>query len=698
MEFETELVKKLQVSLPADGSIKQLQNAIKSIKEKINFVLLDEPSEETTKLKSELEGLLTIYQNKLSQKLKTFRRKPGKSVSFVVPANSKQNASSGKRDSKKDKQSFGSLLRTRLTVEQHRIRELTEQARCDLQVKGLPKNDVNSICDFVRQSPAEKRIAPIYLIDSIVKNIGSVYIQLFEEHVEGILVSTFKHGQKKARDTVVKILKEWHRRKLFKKEVRKTIYDQLVQLGGNAPERSRTYQVARGSKPLLPHPQQQQRQPTQRAHAQPYSYQPPQPAFNVEAALQRFQFDVQTRPDLRPHLDQIHMKLSMHQDITTDIIHFQQLVNMPPSTDLHQRVQLSQVLTDLEGHISTKSNKTKKRKRVADSRSSVKRKKQKDEGGFWFYDKNDMRKLHTRSLGILYQKKYTQCHVCGMRLAKHQISDHSDMHYLEQVKLRNNKNTRHRAWNVKNWVMDVKNLGKTEGAETSKAPVQKQVLVDEAHPTCQICDNELDKVFDEAHKEWFNLNCVYENGKVVTNRSKPIVHWLCYTKQQDLLNAKSAATEAPPKLESDGPLPTNHVPQEDIEAMMEEEFSSSEAESSDSSDSATEIILFSDDEDEQASSQRIEPAKPVELDNDEPMETEVELKKELMKLEKKETKVTVKIERMEVENPKAVNMVDKKEAPVKIEKIVEQMTVDPDGETNVDANLTVETGDDAKTK
>ena len=113
----------------------------------------------------------------------------------------------------------------------HRIRELTEQARCDLQVRGLPKNVVNSICEYVRQSPVENRIAPIYLIDSIVKNIGSVYIQLFEEHVEGILVSTFKHGQKKARDTVIKILKEWHRRKLFKKEVRKTIYDQLVQLG-----------------------------------------------------------------------------------------------------------------------------------------------------------------------------------------------------------------------------------------------------------------------------------------------------------------------------------------------------------------------------------------------------------------------------------------------------------------------------------
>jgi len=278
------------------------------------------------------------------------------------------------------------------------------------------------------------------------------------------------------------------------------------------------------------------------------------------------------------------------------------------------------------------------------------------------------------------------------------------MHYLEQVKLRNNKNTRHRAWNVKQWVFDFgAEAGKTESAETSKASVQKQVLVDEAYPTCKICNNELDKVFDEAHKEWFNLNCVYENGKVVTNRSKPIVHWLCYTKQQDLLKPKSAL----PKLESgDSPLPTTN--QEDVDAMMEEDFSSSEEESSDESDSATEIILFSDDEDEQASSQRTEPAKPIELEND-PMEEVVEIKQELIKLENKETKkITVKTERMEVENPKAVNMVGKKDAPVKKEKNVEQMKVDPradivimvdpDGETNVDANLTVETGDDAKTK
>ena len=35
-------------------------------------------------------------------------------------------------------------------MEQHRIRELTEQARCDLRVDGLAKRDVNDIVEHIK--------------------------------------------------------------------------------------------------------------------------------------------------------------------------------------------------------------------------------------------------------------------------------------------------------------------------------------------------------------------------------------------------------------------------------------------------------------------------------------------------------------------------------------------------------------------
>eukprot|EP00493_Phyllostaurus_siculus_P025787 UN26132 len=192
------------------------------------------------------------------------------------------------------------------------------------------------------------------------------------------------------------------------------------------------------------------------------------------------------------------MKLSMNQDITYDVQHFSQLLNMPPTTDLHQRVQLSQVLGDLEAHISKKT-KTKKRKRP-DSRvlfpkpkaseSNAAKRRKRDESGFWYFDKVDIKKWHKRSEELLYPKKLQQCHVCALRLQKSQWDKHQNMHYKEQVKLRNQSGTRTRTWNVKDWVMDVNHETDQEKPTTNTA--RKQVMVDEHFTTCGICKNEYD--------------------------------------------------------------------------------------------------------------------------------------------------------------------------------------------------------------
>jgi len=260
----------------------------------------------------------------------------------------------------------------------------------------------------------------------------------------------------------------------------------------------------------------------------------------------------------------------------------------------------------------------------------------------------------------LYPKKLQQCHVCALRLQKSQWDKHQNMHYKEQVKLRNQSGTRTRTWNVKDWVMDVNHETDQEKPTTNNA--RKQVMVDENFTSCQICHNELDKTFDEMHKEWFNIGCVYADGKTVTNRSKPIVHYLCYMKKEQQEKEKSAAKTAPPELEEDAPLPSNQ--EDDAEEEMDDEETSSEEESSDESDSATEIILFSDDEEEQQSSQR-EAARLGAImefkidDQEEEQGPKVEqIKKEVKQEEIDSTKVTVKTEtkaiddKVELENPK----------------------------------------------
>jgi len=282
--------------------VEQIKSDIIKVEAKINLLTLDDATEENKAAQQELTQLVTFLENRLSRAIVT---KPSSNSpspnSFKSDVHSDKNslgtttASSRRR---RKQISFARLLESRLSVEEHRIRQLTEQARADMKIPGLPKLDVKDMVKHIKESAAEDRIPALYLIDSIVKNVGKPYIDLFEPHVEGVLVSTFKHSQKRARDTVVKILREWHKRKLFPKKLLKRIYDSLIQLD-----------------------EQQKRSPNiNNSSHRPYQYNAARRGglnVNHNELLRQYQYKVHSkRPDLQPQLQAIYQKLHMNMDIT----------------------------------------------------------------------------------------------------------------------------------------------------------------------------------------------------------------------------------------------------------------------------------------------------------------------------------------------------------------------------------------------
>jgi len=327
VQVSTKLAKQLQQKIRPDGTIRELREDIKAVQDEVNLLLLEEQSEENMTTRSELNTLVALLENKLSQKMSTVpkndehfyfgesswnpltqRFEAYKTSNLAASKPNKMPISRPKADAKprpkkKRGKSYYSLLRTKLNVEERNIRQLTDQARIDLAIPGLPQSNVESIVKHIKAQTAENRVATLYLIDSIAKNVGKKYIKLLEPHVQPILSSTYKHATtKKVKDTIVKILKEWHRRKLFSKEARKSIYDDLKRLSGKG------------------------------GRNQPYTYQQQHSQINPHRLLDRLHRDCANRPDLRPLLMQTQRKLRSGLEITQDIFEIERLLAQPPNS------------------------------------------------------------------------------------------------------------------------------------------------------------------------------------------------------------------------------------------------------------------------------------------------------------------------------------------------------------------------------
>eukprot|EP00494_Astrolonche_serrata_P034210 UN34479 len=337
-----------------------------------------------------------------------------------------------------------------------------------MTVSGLAKSDVNAIVNHLIMSPADERIPVLYLIDSILKNTGGkTYVKLFESHVEGILTSTYKHGKMKVRDICVKLLKEWHRRKIFKKDTRKRIYDTLTKLSKTHPNlnnntNNRQQQqpvhhsnltstlpinhlnLRQAQPPYMPPRPNMYRDPNRPPNPvypmppvqrQPY-YNAPPSSIDINNMLRQYEFTVRQRPHLRSYLNNIHYRLQNGMDITNEVIEFNRLSREAKKPDLN----LQQFLQDFQS--ATSKNK-KKRPRDWSGGNSPKPKRRKDpnEHPFWFYNQQEIKKTHKRSLERLYPKKYSMCLFCALRLPRDQLEAHMKLHYEEEkINLKKNSN------------------------------------------------------------------------------------------------------------------------------------------------------------------------------------------------------------------------------------------------------------------
>mmetsp|Transcript_49372 Transcript_49372/g.60622 ORF Transcript_49372/g.60622 Transcript_49372/m.60622 type:complete len:377 (+) Transcript_49372:55-1185(+) len=123
---------------------------------------------------------------------------------------------------------YKELLRTRLTVESHRISQLTNQAKADYEHdRQLAEFDVHAIINYICGKPADQRKAGIYLIDSICQTVGKIYIKLFSEHIVGLMEATYRHGNNDTRNCCKRILQIWKERKVFDTNLLRQIYNKL---------------------------------------------------------------------------------------------------------------------------------------------------------------------------------------------------------------------------------------------------------------------------------------------------------------------------------------------------------------------------------------------------------------------------------------------------------------------------------------
>uniref|UniRef100_A0A7S3G0E5 CID domain-containing protein n=2 Tax=Palpitomonas bilix TaxID=652834 RepID=A0A7S3G0E5_9EUKA len=63
----------------------------------------------------------------------------------------------------------------------------------------------------IKSSPASQKLPPLYLMDSIIKNIGSEYTKEFSSRIGDIFENTFFHSPSEQRPALVKLMKTWYR-------------------------------------------------------------------------------------------------------------------------------------------------------------------------------------------------------------------------------------------------------------------------------------------------------------------------------------------------------------------------------------------------------------------------------------------------------------------------------------------------------
>lgn len=486
-----------------DADLYKIRTQIRVIQENINIQSVEQHLEEI----KELRLVKKVFENNLRhfETNSSYQRPPSR------------------------KKTYRSLLETKLSVKEDRIRYLTKQAQVDATCPGLAEQDVQAIIDYLIPRSAEDRIPVIYLIDSILKNVRNHYLELFLPHVEGIMVKTFKHGKPSTRQRVMKVLAEWKKQHFFPPSLFAKIDRELQRFGRPNPS--------------------------------------PSNPINVIEMVKKMELQIQqgSRYDLLPLLNRIKEKIRRNLDITTDFIIFANILSKPPNF-----VNIVPEFTPGSRPSRPHQHPPRMGKRPLEySNHSVRNVKPKLErkkppkiepetvwthpnGAVTFFacmEQDELHKEHKRSFKLLYHERLERCYICGLRVKRDNMAAHHDAHLKEneEKKIRL-KQARMRVWYLPydDWLRDAtvsnravnlffpdKNTKQKQKKEPKKVPANDECT------SCFICGESFKKVFDQKEDDWVYVGAVYEDGRVSrkSRESKRIVHERCY---EDTSNKSSS--------------------------------------------------------------------------------------------------------------------------------------------------------------
>eukprot|EP00494_Astrolonche_serrata_P033247 UN33516 len=275
--------------------------------------------------------------------------------------------------------------------------------------------------------------------------------------------------------------------------------------------------------------------------------------INVDVMLKNMEIEARSDPALRPFLEGVRNRAASGYDITQEILKF----NTAIATGQTRSLKLSPLRSNFSERAPGSAQKRPKKRKHHEanfrnhdphSRKFKKPKQEKPEtvwthsdGSITFFalfDNSELKKLHKRSLKLLYSEKLERCHTCGLRLKMEDISAHHDAHFKENKEQeQRGKQARMRVWYLpyQDWFRDATVRSKSATLffpdkieEETKPTVIKQVLASEHYTDCKICGEKFKRVFDQHTEDWVYVGAVYANGETRSLRPQAIVHQSCF--------------------------------------------------------------------------------------------------------------------------------------------------------------------------
>mmetsp|Transcript_50158 Transcript_50158/g.125075 ORF Transcript_50158/g.125075 Transcript_50158/m.125075 type:complete len:496 (+) Transcript_50158:56-1543(+) len=94
---------------------------------------------------------------------------------------------------------------------------------------------VQTIEQCIRGAPSHLKLVPIYLMDSIVKNVGGTYTRMFMQNLSDVFSEAFAVVDNKLRESFIKLLDTWRTQNVFPSEKNEEIRARLTRVLTSVP-------------------------------------------------------------------------------------------------------------------------------------------------------------------------------------------------------------------------------------------------------------------------------------------------------------------------------------------------------------------------------------------------------------------------------------------------------------------------------